>query len=79
MANYADHFNNLSGNYYDITTNYIKDNPDDKAHLWSILLSYLHSKNGLTENDLPWSGHNHRGFKGQTTVGLSAVFRETGD
>ena len=55
MANYADHFNNLSGNYYDITTNYIKENPDERAHLWSILLNYLHNTIGLTEGQIAYN------------------------
>ena len=61
-SNYKSQFSNLSGNYYDITTNYIKDNPDDKAHLWSILLSYLHSKNGLTDNEIQYSSNDTRLF-----------------
>ena len=55
MANYADHFNNLSGNYYDITANYIKENPDERAHLWSILLNYLHNTIGLTEGQIAYN------------------------
>lgn len=55
MANYADHFNNLSGNYYNITTNYIKENPDERAHLWSILLNYLHNTIGLTEGQIAYN------------------------
>lgn len=55
MANYADHFSNLSGNYYDITTNYIKENPDERAHLWSILLNYLHNTIGLTEGQIAYN------------------------
>lgn len=55
MANYADHFSNLSGNYYDITTDYIKENPDERAHLWSILLNYLHDTIGLTEGEIAYN------------------------
>lgn len=55
MANYADHFNNLSDNYYDITTNYIKENPDERAHLWSILLNYLHDTIGLMEGQIAYN------------------------
>lgn len=55
MANYADHFNNLSGNYYNITTDYIKENPDERAHLWSILLNYLHDTIGLTEGQIAYN------------------------
>lgn len=61
-SNYKSQFSNLSGNYYDITTNYIKDNPDDKAHLWSILLSYLHNENGLTENKIAYTLNDTRLF-----------------
>lgn len=60
--NYKSQFSNLSGNYYDITTNYIKDNQDDKAHLWSILLSYLHNENGLTENKIAYALNDVRLF-----------------
>lgn len=61
-SNYKDTFSNWSGNYFDITTDYIKDNQDDKAHLWSILLSYLHQKNGLVESEIPYVSASNKIF-----------------
>lgn len=83
MANYADHFNNLSGNYYNITTNYIKENPDERAHLWSILLNYLHNTIGLTEGQIAYNTtqvfhiiNKYCDFPGEAFTGLIVSLTE---
>lgn len=38
-------FTNLSNGFLNLTTEYTKNNPEDKSNIWSILLNYLYNEN----------------------------------